>query len=194
MAKAVLGITTTVGLIDRLQVDKTLRRLCGFSPFKKLPNESTFSRVFAQLAERRLLERVHAELITSQLGDQLIGHISRDGTAIGAREKPQKRCRPRCLLQGHQSHANVDDHVQAKSLKPSPSRRSPCKCNKQQRCRWRNCPLRAIAASNAMHRATRTVGMATSCTWTRQTVVCLSVWCLPAHRCTTAKWLYPCHC
>ncbi len=67
------------GLIERLQVDKMLRRLCGFSPFKKLPNESTFSRVFAQLAERRLLERVRAELITSQLGDQLIGHISRDG-------------------------------------------------------------------------------------------------------------------
>ena len=91
MAKAVLGISTTVGLIERLQVDKTLRRLCGFSPFKKLPNESTFSRVFAQLAERRLLERVHAELITSQLGEQLIGHISRDGTAICAREKPQKK-------------------------------------------------------------------------------------------------------
>ncbi len=33
MAKAVLGINTTVSLIDRLQVDKTLRRLCGFSPF-----------------------------------------------------------------------------------------------------------------------------------------------------------------
>ncbi len=91
MAKAVLGISTTVGLIDRLQVDKTLRRLCGFSPFKKLPNESTFSRVFAQLAERRLLERVHAELITSQLGEQLIGRISRDGTAICACEKPQKK-------------------------------------------------------------------------------------------------------
>ncbi len=91
MSKAVLGISTTVGLIERLQVDKTLRRLCGFSPFKKLPNESTFSRVFAQLAERRLLERVHAELITSQLGEQLIGHISRDGTAITAREKPQKK-------------------------------------------------------------------------------------------------------
>ncbi len=93
MAKAVLGISTTVGLIDRLQVDKTLRRLCGFSPFKKPPNESTFSRVFAQLAERRLLERVHAELITSQLGDQLIGHMSRDGTAITTREKPLKKGR-----------------------------------------------------------------------------------------------------
>ncbi len=93
MAKAVLGISTTVGLIERLQVDKALRRLCGFSPFKKLPNESTFSRVFAQLAERRLLERVHADLITSQLGEQLIGHMSSDGTAICAREKPLKKGR-----------------------------------------------------------------------------------------------------
>ncbi len=182
MAKAVLGISTTVGLIDRLQVDKTLRRLCGFSRFKKLPNESTFSRVFAQLAERRLLERVHAELITSQLGEQLIGHMSRDGTAICAREKPQKKVQATVPAASSPAPRKRGRPRAAKSLKPSLPRRSPCKCNKQQRCRWRNCPLRAIAAPNAMRRAIKTVGMATGCTWTRQTVMCLSVWRLPTHR------------
>ncbi len=92
MTKAVLGINTTVGLIERLQVDKTLRRLCGFSPFKKLPNESTFSRVFAQLAERRLLERVHAELITSQLGDRPVdrSHQPRWHCHLRTRKAPKK--------------------------------------------------------------------------------------------------------
>ncbi|MGC9237452.1 MAG: transposase, partial [Thiomonas sp.] len=31
VAKAVLGIGTTVGLMERLSVDRVLRRLCGFS-------------------------------------------------------------------------------------------------------------------------------------------------------------------
>ena len=37
IAKAVLNIPTTVGLIDRLKVDKVLRRLCGFDG--KIPCE-----------------------------------------------------------------------------------------------------------------------------------------------------------
>jgi hypothetical protein len=32
-------------------------------------------------------------LVTTYLGDQLIGHISRDGTVIEAREKPMKKHR-----------------------------------------------------------------------------------------------------
>ncbi|NIA01006.1 IS5/IS1182 family transposase, partial [Massilia sp. CCM 8734] len=88
VAKAVLGITTTVGLVERLTMDKTLRRICGFPPFAKLPSEATFSRAFAQFAEERLVERAYAAMIKEHLGDQLIGHISRDGTAIAARERP----------------------------------------------------------------------------------------------------------
>ena len=88
LAKAVLGITTTVGLIERLSMDRTLRRICGFLPFAKLPSEATFSRAFAQFAEGRLVERAYEAMIKDNLGDQLIGHISRDGTAIAARERP----------------------------------------------------------------------------------------------------------
>ncbi len=88
VAKAVLGIATTIGLIERLTIDRALRRICGFPLCKKLPSEATFSRAFEAFAEGKLAERVHEALITEHLGDELIGHLSRDGTAIEARERP----------------------------------------------------------------------------------------------------------
>ena len=91
VAKAVLGIPTTTGLIERLAMDRALRRICGFSMWRQLPSEATFSRAFAEFAEAGLAERTHAALVKETLGEQLIGHISRDGTAIEAREKPAKR-------------------------------------------------------------------------------------------------------
>ncbi|TAN82322.1 MAG: IS5/IS1182 family transposase [Gallionella sp.] len=90
VAKAVLGLTTTVALIDRLTVDRALRRICGFSRWTRLPDEATFSRAFAEFAQSRLAERVHQALVETHLGTELIGHISRDGTAIEARERPAK--------------------------------------------------------------------------------------------------------
>ena len=88
VAKSVLGMTTTRGLIERLMIDRALRRICGFPLCKKLPSEATFSRAFDEFAARRLAERVHEALIKEHLGSELIGHISRDGTAIEAREHP----------------------------------------------------------------------------------------------------------
>jgi hypothetical protein len=91
VSKAVLGLTTTVGLIERLAVDRALRRICGFPMWKKLPDESTFSRAFAEFAADGLAERTHAALVRETLGERLVGHISRDGTAIEAREKPAQK-------------------------------------------------------------------------------------------------------
>lgn len=88
VAKAVLGLTTTAGLIERLTVDRALRRICGFLRCKKLPSEATFSRAFEEFAQLHLAQRVHEALIKEHLGNELIGHISRDGTAIEARERP----------------------------------------------------------------------------------------------------------
>lgn len=88
VAKAVMGIDTTVGLIERLMMDKALRRICGFKVYAKLPSAATFSRAFAEFAEAKLGERVHEALIKEHLGSELIGHISRDATAIAARERP----------------------------------------------------------------------------------------------------------
>lgn len=88
VAKAVLKLTTTVGLIERLTIDRALRRICGFSLCKKLPSEATFSRAFEEFAESKLPERVQEALVKEHLGSELIGHLSRDGTAIEARERP----------------------------------------------------------------------------------------------------------
>ena len=91
LAKAILDLKTTRALIDRLQVDNKLRRLCGFDLRFALPSEATFSRAFAELANSELIERVHARMIKDTLGEQLIGHISRDATAIEARESIAKK-------------------------------------------------------------------------------------------------------
>jgi len=74
-----------------LYVDKALRRICDFPMRKKLPHEANFSRAFAEFAEADLAGRAHESLIKKHLGDSLIGHISRDATAIETREKPKKK-------------------------------------------------------------------------------------------------------
>ncbi len=88
VAKAVLNLPTTEALIDRLQADQALRRICGFERFHAIPEASRFSRVFAEFTALELPARVHEALIRAQLGDQLIGHIARDATEIEARERP----------------------------------------------------------------------------------------------------------
>ena len=90
VAKAVLDLATTSGLIERLAVDATLRRLCGWERASQVPSESTFSRAFAEFAESSLPNRVHEALIKRTYKDCIVGHISRDATAIEAREKPVK--------------------------------------------------------------------------------------------------------
>lgn len=91
LAKAVLDLKTTRALIDRLQADGKLRRLCGFDLRFALPSEATFSRAFEAFARQELMQRVHARMIEDTLGHQLIGHISRDATAIEARESIAKK-------------------------------------------------------------------------------------------------------
>jgi hypothetical protein len=113
VAKAVLGLSTTAGLMERLAVDRALKRICGFSMWERLPDESTFcaalphpasrdqpsavlrppgwSRAFAEFAADGLAERAHEALVKEALGDVLVGHLSRDGTAIESREKPARK-------------------------------------------------------------------------------------------------------
>jgi hypothetical protein len=97
IAKAVLNLATTRMLIDRLTVDTVLRRLCGWERSSGLPSEATFSRAYDEFAACGLPARVHAALIARTHKDRLVGHISRDSTAIEAREQPSrtaKRQRP----------------------------------------------------------------------------------------------------
>lgn len=94
VTKMVYNMATTRILLDRLESDPTVRRLCGWERKEDVPSESTFSRAYAEFAESRLPERVHQTLIEQHLGEQIVGHISRDSTAISAREKPEKKTAP----------------------------------------------------------------------------------------------------
>ena len=91
VAKAVFHLPTTRALLDRLRADIVLRRLCGWETAAAVPDESVFSRAFAEFAEGQWAQRVHAVLIERTQGERLIGHISRDATAIAVPEKPQPK-------------------------------------------------------------------------------------------------------
>ena len=91
IAKAVLNLTDTRSLIDYLHASPTVRRLCGWSRRGEIPSEATFSRAFAEFAGTQLPQRLHAALIDKWESPRLVGHLSRDATAIEAREKPLTR-------------------------------------------------------------------------------------------------------
>jgi hypothetical protein len=91
VAKAVYGYPFTRSLIEALKTTPTLRRICGFERVSDIPSESTFSRAFAEFAKSKLGDRVHNALVENSLKPELIGHVSRDSTAIDGREKPVKK-------------------------------------------------------------------------------------------------------
>jgi len=91
IAKTIYNMPTTRYLLDRLNSDPKLRRICGWERENDVPKEWTFSRAFAEFSASELPSRVHAALIEQSYADELIGHISRDSTAIDAREKPVKQ-------------------------------------------------------------------------------------------------------
>lgn len=94
VAKAVFNLSTTRLLIDMLSADKTSRRLCGWQRAGEVPSEATFSRAFAEFAASALPSRLHEALIQATHADRLVGHVSRDSTAIEVREKPVKADKP----------------------------------------------------------------------------------------------------
>jgi hypothetical protein len=91
VAKAVYNMGTTRQLLERLESDATLRRLCGWERQSEVPGESTFSRAFAEFSESQLGERVHEALIEKYEAPRLVGHISRDSTEIEGRERAAKK-------------------------------------------------------------------------------------------------------
>jgi hypothetical protein len=106
IAKAVWNFPTSRALLDYLQRCPSLRRLCGWDSAGEIPSEATFSRAFAAFAAGELPQNIHAAMVGKQLGPKLVGHVSRDATAIEGREKPvpkdpkdppapKKRGRPR---------------------------------------------------------------------------------------------------
>lgn len=94
IAKAVYGFPSTATLIENLKARTTLRRLCGWQSAADIPSEATFSRAFAQFAADHLPQQIHDKLIEIHCRAKLVGHISRDATAIEGREKPVRKEKP----------------------------------------------------------------------------------------------------
>jgi hypothetical protein len=90
-AKAVYNFETTDILIEYLKGCKNLRRLCGWGTRKQVPSRSTFSRAFTEFTKGQLTQKIHETMVKQHCTDKLAGHISRDATAIVAREKPIKK-------------------------------------------------------------------------------------------------------
>ena len=107
IAKSVLNIKDNKFMRERLLIDYTLRRICGFTDVKSIPCEGTFSNTLKEFSEYGIAQEIHEDIIHGYVGDVLLEHISRDATAIPAREKavakawsdenekPKKRGRPK---------------------------------------------------------------------------------------------------
>jgi len=94
LAKAVFHIPHTRALLDRLAHDTVLRRLCGWEKAKQIPDETVFSRAFAEFARSEFAQRVHAAVIQRTQSKRLVGHMLLDATAIEVREKPGPKPKP----------------------------------------------------------------------------------------------------
>lgn len=94
IAKSVYNHTTTRALIDRLHCDPVTRRICGWERRGDIPSESSFSRAFAEFAQTGLASHIQEAFVVQYHRGRIIGHISRDATAIEVEEripvKPKK--------------------------------------------------------------------------------------------------------
>jgi transposase len=88
LAKHYFGIEQTKQLILRLKADPNLRMLCGF---KKVPGKSSFSRYFTELSASALMNETLDQMVVRAHEGTVVYHVSRDSTAIEAREKAVKK-------------------------------------------------------------------------------------------------------
>ena len=91
IAKHVYQFPTTGALIQALRTRPTLRRLCGWESAGEVPSEPTFSRAFGEFSEDQLPQRIHENMVKTHPGPKLVGHVSRDATAIEAPERPASK-------------------------------------------------------------------------------------------------------
>ena len=96
LLKAEFNLPTTKVLIESLRTNTSWRLLCGWEYSSKIPSEATFSRAFSEFAKAELPSAVHEEIVVENCHDELIGHASKDSTAIEVREKPCRRKRRTC--------------------------------------------------------------------------------------------------
>src|ERR1700690_38068 len=94
VAKAIFDLPTTGLLIQLLESDSSLRRICGWESSSGVPDKSVFSRAFAAFSEAELPQRIHEALVLQTQKERLVGHISRDATSVLVRERVPKSAAP----------------------------------------------------------------------------------------------------
>lgn len=143
VAKAVFNFSSTKQLLEYLRSCDTLRRLCGWEFKSDLPCEASFSNAFAEFAAQGLGEHVHASIVKEHCSEKLAGHLSRDSTAITAREKA--------------------------IVKPKPKEQPKYKRGRPKKGEVREAkPQRRIAQQSDRTLAENTVDLPTACDWGRK--------------------------
>jgi transposase len=90
LAKTFFRIEETTELISRLKSDSSLRHICGF---ESVPSGSTFSRRLSEYSRAHEMDQALNGIIREHREGAVVGHVSRDSTAIASREIPVNRKR-----------------------------------------------------------------------------------------------------
>ncbi len=91
VVKAVYDLPTTECLIELLRNHSCLRAFCGWECPRDIPSASTFSRAFAEFSKEKLCDRVHEAMVLKHLAPRTVKNVSRDSTAVAARERAAKK-------------------------------------------------------------------------------------------------------
>lgn len=89
--KSALNISENKQFIQILEGHGEFRKLCGWDEVHDVPSESTFSRVFRDFAQMNVAQHIHEYLVKAAFKDRIIMHISRDATAVPARERSERK-------------------------------------------------------------------------------------------------------
>lgn len=116
VTKAFYNLSTTRQLLERLQSEASLRRVCGWERQSELPSEATFSRAFAEFSQSQLVVKVHAAVIEKYEAPRLVGHISRDSTEISVRERAAAKSKPTPTIVRKRGRPRKGEVVPAKPL------------------------------------------------------------------------------
>lgn len=90
LAQSYFRIASLDALRNRLHTDANLRQICGFP---EVPSLATFSRRFDEFSALPMATCTLNDMVTHYHSGRIVGHISRDSTAIPAREKPVNKKR-----------------------------------------------------------------------------------------------------
>lgn len=167
LLKAEFNLPTTKVLIESLRTNTSWRLLCGWEYSSRIPSEATFSRAFSEFAKIELPSAIHEEIVVENCHDELIGHASKDSTAIEVREKPCRRKKRTCKMKKKRGRKARPKKLHCKRKRKKKSGPVALHCSHSGICLkiWRICRRDATNAARKTAKATRTGGSDTNYTW-----------------------------